>query len=454
MTQDRYALFPIKILQTLFVAFILFSLITACGQQQPVVSPNQVPPTVPPEPAMTSSPVPAPTKVTPSPLPPTETLAPSPTSFVPKATIKIASQSPLSVQFVDMGTDIMRSADLAVSQLATPLVELGYKVELAPYDDQNDFSVAVDVAKQITADPEILCVVGPFGSRVLNQVKEIYHQTNLPFISPSATAAFVADSGYLEVNRVVGRHDGQGAVGAQFANEQGFSRVFIVSQTSDFAQFNAYHFQNEAVRLGIEIVGDMSTDAAKDFGWIVDRVKAADADLVYFSTLSVDQAGAFFREARAAGYMGAFLGNEGINDPALLELAGPLLIEGGGMYYTAITASASYYPGAANFLEDFETLYGAIPQMFAAHAYDAAGICLEAIEEASKAKDGEIPTRAEVAKAIRTLQDYQGITGVYRFDVNGDPDPAQYFVFQVVSVVPGDWSQNVLVATFEVSPPE
>jgi branched-chain amino acid transport system substrate-binding protein len=373
---------------------------------------------------------------------------------VPKATIKIASQSPLSVQYADLGTDIMRGAELAVRQLADPLMGLGYKAELVPYDDQNDFGVAVDVAKQIVADSEVLCVVGPFASRVLNQVKEIYHQAGLPFISPSATAAFVADSRYLEVNRVVGRHDGQGSASAQFAKEQGFSRVFIISQTSDFAQFNAYHFRNEAVRRGIDVVGNMSTDAVEDFGWIIDRVTAADTDLVYFSTLSVDQAGAFFREARAAGYKGAFLGNDGINNPDLIEFAGPLLIEGGGMYYTAITTPASYYPEAANFLEEFETLYDATPQMFAVQSYDAAGICLNAIEEASKAKNGEIPTRAEVANTIRSLQNYQGITGVYNFNRNGDPSPAQYFVFQVVSADPDDWNQNTLVSSFEVMPPE
>lgn len=214
------------------------------------------------------------------------------------------------------------------------------------------------------------------------------------------------------------------------------------------------HFKNKAVNLGIEIVGNMSTDAMKDFGRIIDRVTASDADLVYFSTLNVDQAGAFFREARAAGYIGAFLGNDGINNPALIEIAGPLAIEGGGMYFTAITATISYYPEAVNYLECFETIYGTTPQIFAVQVYDAAGICLKAIEEASKAKDGEIPTRAEVGEAIRSLQDYQGISGTYNFDKNGDPDPAQYFVFQVVSLDTNNWDKNTIVATYEISPPK
>lgn len=381
---------------------------------------------------------------------PTETVTP----FVPKATLKIASHSPLTGDQAPVGTDIMRGAELAVKQLASPLMDLGYKTELVPYDDQNDVGVAVSVAKEVVADPDTLCVVGPYTSRILNQVKEIYHQAGLAFISPSATAVFASASGYPEVNRVIGRHDGQGAAGAQFAKAQGYSRVFVISQGSDYAQFNAYHFRNEASRMGMDVVGNMTTEATENFERYIDRIIATDSELVYFSTLDVKQAGTFFREARAAGYVGTFLGNEGIDNPALLEFAGPLIMDGGGIYYTSTVAPASSYPGASVFLEDFETRYGGTPQIFAAQAYDASGICMKAIEEASRAKGGEIPTRAEVAESIRTLQDYMGITGTYNFNKNGDPNPAQYFVFQVVSTNPDDWNQNNLVSSFEVAPPE
>ena len=387
---------------------------------------------------------------------PTATLVPTETAtpFVPKATIKIASHSPLTGDQALVGTDIMRGAELAVKQLAAPLLPLGYKVELVPHDDQNDMGMATTIAKEIVADPDVLCVVGPYTSRILNQVKEIYHQAGLPFISPSATAVFASASGYPEVNRVVGRHDGQGAAGAQFAKAQGYSKVFVISQGSDYSQFNAYHFRNEASRMGMDVVGNMTTEATENFEQYIDRIIATNAELVYFSSLDVKQAGTFFREARAAGYLGTFLGNEGIDNPALLEFAGPLLIDGGGMYFTRTAAPASSYPGTGAFLVDFETRYGAVPQIFAAQAYDASGICMKALEEASKAKGGEIPTRTDVAQAIRALQDYEGITGVYNFNKNGDPDPAQYFVFQVVSTDPDDWNQNPLISLFEVMPPE
>jgi len=373
------------------------------------------------------------------------------TPFIPKATIKIVSHSPLSGDFSNFGTDIMRAAELAVQQLAGPLTDLGYKIELVPYDDKSNIETAVANANEIIADPEVLCGVGHFASNLTIPTSELYHKAGLAFVSPSSTAPTVTDRGYLEVNRTVGRNEGQGVAAAQFAQAQGFTKVFIISHSWDYGKINVYNFKNEAVRLDIYVVGNMTTDRMEHFDIIIARVLATQPDLVYFAA-NPDQAGSFFREARAAGYMGVFLG-VGMN-ASLLDFSGPLLVDGGGMYYTDMAAPASYYPDAAKFVEDFQNMYGTTPLIFAAQAYDAAGICLKAIEEASKAKGGDLPTRAEVAKAIRALKDYKGITGIYNFNKKGDPTLADYFVYKVVSVDTGKWDQNTVVASFKVAPPK
>ena len=104
---------------------------------------------------------------------------------------------------------------------------------------------------------------------------------------------------YLEVNRVIGRNDGQGMADAQFAQAQGFKTIFIIGNNSEYSQKN-------------------------------------------------------------------------------VEIAGPLLIDGGGMYYTTMAAPASFYPDAAEFVQDFQNQYGVDPQLYAAQAYDAGGICMKA----------------------------------------------------------------------------
>jgi branched-chain amino acid transport system substrate-binding protein len=160
----------------------------------------------------------------------------------------------------------------------------------------------------------------------------------------------------------------------------------------------------------------------------------------------------FFREARAAGYLGAFLGIDDLNNPALMDRAGPALVEGGGLYFTILNAPANFNPDAGIFVMNYKAQYGASPLLFAARANDATGICIRAIEETSKAKGGKISTRAEVVKAIRALKDYKGITGTYTFNNQGDPTHMQYYVFEVVSVDLTRWDQNSIIASYDVPP--
>ena len=240
--------------------------------------------------------------------------------------------------------------------------------------------------------------------------------------------------------------------GAQFASEQGFKKVYVIHTNSSYSEKNADYFMREAYRLGITVVGVSATGQTENFEAIIRQILAANPEMNYVAS-RVNQAGPFFREARAAGYTGTFLSTNIVNRSSLLDLAGPSLVEGGGMYFTEIVAPADNYPDANQFIEEFNQYYGKSPQVYAAQAYDATGMCLKAIEEASRASDGELPTRQEVASAVRNLGDYNGATGIINLNNKGDPTPAKYFVFKVVSPDPKMWDQNTIVATFDVEPP-
>ena len=126
-------------------------------------------------------------------------------------TIKIATQSPLSGGQSSIGGDIKNGAELALAQLSEPLKTMGFKVELAAFDDEANPDKGVANAKQIVADPAILCVVGHYNSGVQIPSSEVYHTSGLANVSPANTNPKVTDRGYKEVNRIVGRDDIQGA---------------------------------------------------------------------------------------------------------------------------------------------------------------------------------------------------------------------------------------------------
>jgi branched-chain amino acid transport system substrate-binding protein len=308
-------------------------------------------------------------------------------------------------------------------------------------------------AQQIIADPEILCGIGHYDSAVTIRTSDIYHQAGLALVAPAVTTPLLTDRSYDEVNRVIGHRDGQGAAGAQFAAAQGFASVYIISQQAESSLRNAEYFRREADRRGIQTLGMIVTEVnSENIDRIASQIMNANPELVYI-TSSADQALPFLNSLRAAGYMGEFLGTEQLIDPSMINIADPSLVEGAGMYYTVTNPPVEYFSNAASFIEDFETQYGTAPLSFAARAYDATGICLKAIQRVTKAKNGIPPTRAEVAKAIRRIKDYKGLTGTFNFNDRGDPVIAQYHVVQLASVDPANWDQNSIVASYEIAPP-
>lgn len=365
-------------------------------------------------------------------------------------TIKVATQSPLSGDQSVLGVDIKRGAELALEQLAGPLAEKGYKVELAPFDDQANPDTGVANAKQIVSDTAIMCGVGHLNSGVMIPSSEEYHNAGLAFVSPANTNPKVTDRGYLEVNRIVGRDDVQGVVGADFANKQGVKSVFIVHDKTAYGQGVAEFFKQEAEKLGMNVAGFEGTEEKANFDALLTPLLAANPDMVYFGGL-YPQAGVMFKQAREKGYMGTFMGPDGMDSSELVNIGGAALLDGGGIVYSTVSGPASVYPGTAKFVADFKTKYGgADPQPFAAQGYDAMAICLKAIENAAAAGD---VTRAAVAQQIRSLKDFQGITGTFTFNAIGDPTSAKYFVLKVTSADPLKWSENAVVETLDIAPP-
>ena len=341
--------------------------------------------------------------------------------------IRIASQTPLSGPQSVLGISIRNGVELAIGQLAGPLEDMGFTIEFVPFDDQATPEVGTSNAQQIVADPSILAVVGHLNSGVAIPSSEVYNDNGLAMISPANTAVTITDRGYPTVNRICGRDDTQGQAGAAFAQSlEGVESVYVLHDTTAYGQGVAEFFRNEAEALGLAVLGFEGTEEASNFEGIIQPILALDPDLIYFGGI-YSQTGLFINQARAAGYEGYFMGPDGTDSSEFAELAGEA---GVGTYYTTIAAPPSFYPDAAQFIEDYTEAFGEQPQPFAAQAYDSTGIVLQAIAAAAE-EAGGVPTREAVAAAIRATADYDGLTGTYTLDANGDPELATYVVIEV-----------------------
>jgi branched-chain amino acid transport system substrate-binding protein len=366
--------------------------------------------------------------------------------------IKIASQTPLSGGQSAIGVDIKNGAELAVDQLSQPLKDMGFTVQLAPYDDQADPNTGVANSKNIVADPAVLCVVGHYNSGVQIPSSENYHTAGLANVSPANTNPKVTTRGYLEVNRIVGRDDVQGVVAADFAASKGAKSVYVLHDKTTYGQGIAEFFQREAQAKGMQVVGFEGTEEKANFDALLTPVLAAKPDAIFFGGI-YDQIAVFIKAARDKGFAGFFVSDDGFDSPEASKIAGDAITAGGGTYYSTVAGPAKLYPGTAKFQTDFKAKYGADPKPFAAQGYDAMAVCLKAVEDAAKANGNKMPTRAAVAQAVRALKDFAGITGTINFNNIGDLTTAKYFVIQVASSDPAKWNDNPVAETLDIAPP-
>lgn len=364
--------------------------------------------------------------------------------------IKIASQSPLSGGQALSGTSMRNAIELAIADLKQPLVDMGFDIQYVPFDDQATPDVGVSNAQNMVNDPAILVVIGHWNSGVAIPSSEVYNANDLAMISPANTNPRVTSRGLSVVNRVCGRDDNQGPTGAKFLAGLGTVKsVYVLHDKTPYGQGIATFFQTQAETDGLTILGFEGTEEKSNFDGIIQPILATAPDAIYFGGI-YDQTAVFLSQVRAAGYAGIFMGPDGTDASDFAKLAGEAAV---GTYYTSAAGPLSVFPDAAKFVEDYNTAYGENPQPYGPESYDATAVALHALQVAIELNGGEIPSRAQVAAAVRGTADFQGLTGPISFDPYGDRATANYYVSQVKSADPALWSENELLSTVTVASP-
>ena len=349
------------------------------------------------------------------------------TAWAQNGKIKMAVQAPLSGEQAALGEHIKLGAQLAVEEATKAFKALGFDLVFVPYDDQAKPEVGVANARNIVADPDILALVGHFNSGVALPASEVYKDGMLAMISPANTATEITDRGYPNVNRVCGRDDVQGPVGARFAAQDlKIKSVYVIHDKTLYGQGVADNFRSEATKLGLKVLGYDGTEERANFAPMIIPMKAKNPDLVYFGGI-YHQGGLLLKQMREKGVKAAFMGPDGLDSSEMVKITGAQVI---GSYYTTVAGPPDAYPETAAFAKKFKQRFGKEVESFGMYGYDAAQVGIAAIQQAIQANGGKKPSRAEVSAAIRKLKNFRGVTGSITFDSKGDPVKAKYFVLQ------------------------
>jgi branched-chain amino acid transport system substrate-binding protein len=342
--------------------------------------------------------------------------------------IKIATQTPLSGGSATLGESIKLGAQLALEENKKKFEDLGYKLQLQPYDDQADPKKGVANAQLIGSDKSILGVVGHLNSGVSIPSSEVYEKYKVPMVSPANTATEVTDRGLKTVNRIVARDDFQGPAGADFAiNKLGAKKIFVIQDKTAYGTGLADAFKEAAEEAGAEILGyEGITVGEKDFNGVLTQVLSKKPDLVFFGGLYTE-GGQLIRQARDKGIKIPFMGGDGMDSSTLVEIAGDSVKD---VYYTSVAADASKSTEGKDFSSKYKEKFNKNVESYSAYGYDSMSVLLKGLETAIEGSDGDLPAREKVAEEIRKIQDFQGVVTKVGFDDIGDNKFAKVYIYK------------------------
>ena len=353
-----------------------------------------------------------------------------------QGTIKIVTSWPMQGAMIPEGTAMKQAVDLAVKHHGGAVG--GFKIEVINRDDASpttgswDGTVEAEIAQKAVADPDVMVYLATYNSGAAKVSMPITNKVGLVQISPANTYPGLTKKGFgagePEVYRPSGKvnyfrpfpaDDIQGAAAAAWAKCLGFKKVYVLDDRQLYGKGIADVFVANARKLGLEIVGHDGIESVDvDFRALLTKVKASGANLVYGGFV-IDSGGVqVLQQMKALGLFDQkvkFMGPDGLYSPAMIEQATPAAVNDN-VYVTFAALPPDKLPTdvGKRFYKDYLEAYKSEPIGWAMYAYQSALVALDAIKRAGK-KD-----RAAILEAVRQTKDFEGVTGKFSFDENGD----------------------------------
>jgi branched-chain amino acid transport system substrate-binding protein len=262
-------------------------------------------------------------------------------------------------------------------------------------------------------------VVGHFNSGVTMPASEVYQENGILEITPAATNPKVTERNMWNIFRTCGRDDQQGAVAGDYIVKNfKDKKIAIVHDKTTYGQGLAEETRKAINAKGLkEVLFEGVNKDDKDFSALVSKVKATNADLVYWGGLH-DTGGLILRQLGAQGVKAVFMGADGITDDEFAVIAGPAA-EGTLMTYGPDPRKR---PEARDAVAKFRAK-NFEPQAYTLYSYAAVQIIKQAAE-AAKSLDPK-----KVAEQIKSGMRFNTVIGDLSYDKNGDVTRIDYVVY-------------------------
>ena len=202
-------------------------------------------------------------------------------------TIKIALVIPLSGNYAGYGNQLLAGTAQAVKDINKLGGILGDTLEVVPYDDKCQPSLAATISKKLAKDPNIHAIIGHVTSSTTLAALDNYADAKKLLITVTTTNPQITQKNIPTVFRISGRDDRQSLVIAKFiATELQSKRIAILHDQDlygkELADYVIEHLasleQHPVLYYGVP-------RSTKDFAKLINKFKELEVDAVFFAAL-------------------------------------------------------------------------------------------------------------------------------------------------------------------------
>ena len=315
------------------------------------------------------------------------------------------------------GQSIQRAVEMAVEHInaagGVHVFEVGQKpLILLVRDDQSQPAIGVQAAQELIEEG-VVAVIGAVVSDVTLALAPVFQQAEIILMSPASSTPKLSSAGDF-----IYRNFPSDALEALNTADYVFNVVHVpeaavIAQQTEFGLGQKNSFIQRFRLLGGRALGQESYPAdasAETIAMHVGRLLAEDPPAIYIAGYTADTA-MVARAIREAGSDAPLFGTGAVL-PADLVAAGGDAVEGLAFPQAPFDIESSA-DNVRKFVADYQTKYGMMPDVYAAHGYDAVQIIAQALGEAGT--DSQ-----ELRFYLNSMNPYEGLAGVTAFDENGD----------------------------------
>ena len=358
------------------------------------------------------------------------------------AQIKIGVAEALTGNAAQYGVPIRKGFELALSEINGRGGINGQKIELLVEDEQGKKEEAINVFKKLIFQDKVLMLFGPTLSNSAQASDPVAQGAKVVVFGTSNTADGITSIGNYVFRNSVTEADILPVTLKVAAQKTGLKKVAVLYGNDDIFTKSGYdNFKKALETLKIPVTTtETFAKGDVDFKPQLTKIKASNADAIVMSALVAEGAPAMV-QARQLGIALPFIGGNGMNSPKVFDLAKD---NSDNLWVGSPWSSENQAAENTRFIAAYQKAHNAVPDQFAAQAYDAMYIVAQALKQVKLT--GKLPAdRTALRNALPAVQ-ITGATGPFKFRQVNDKGgkPAGYDAVQTAIVMTTKGNQYVI----------